>query len=326
MSSKKRELTYYEAINNALEIAFKLDKNVELYGQLVDYESGLFGTTTGLKKKFNNQIFDFPVSESAMTLFGLGMSIAGKRIILTHHRIDFMLYATDAITNWVSLWRFKSGGKSKVPLVIRAVVGKGWGQGPQHSKSFHSWFAQLPGLNVIVPSTPYDAKGMLLKSIFSDNPTLIIEHRSLFNDKQKIDLNHFEVDIGKACLRDTGDNLTIVYFGSMSNFANELNEKLKKDKIFSDVIDLRSLSPLDHETVIKSVKKTQKVLLLEPDWGSFGIMSEIVYRLKIHINVKFICKRISYPDSHTPMSSSLEKLYYPSLKKYFLEIKNTFNF
>ena len=184
---KKENITFAQAINNGLEQAMTLDKDVYVIGQLVDYSPGVFGTTIGLVEKFGKErVQDFPVAESLMTSMSIGMALKKKKIVLVHHRMDFMLYSMDAIVNWISLWKFKSNSKSNLPIVIRAIVGKGWGQGPQHSKSFHSWFANLPGIRVAIPSCAFDAKGLLIESIFSNIPTIIIEHRSLFNNVQEI--------------------------------------------------------------------------------------------------------------------------------------------
>ena len=161
---KSKKITYAQAINDALNQSMKKNKDIYVVGQLVDYSSGVFGTTTGLVNKFGRaRILDFPVAESLMTSMSIGMALKKKKVVLVHHRIDFMLYSMDAIVNWISLWRFKSNSETSLPIVIRAIVGKGWGQGPQHSKSFHSWFANLPGIRVALPSNPIDAKGLKRK-------------------------------------------------------------------------------------------------------------------------------------------------------------------
>ena len=287
----------------------KFDNNVYLFGQLVDYSSGVFGTTTGLAKEFGEErVQDFPVAESLMTSMSIGMALK-KRIILVHHRIDFMLYSMDAIVNWLSLWRFKSNSKSSLPITIRAIVGKGWGQGPQHSKSFHSWFANLPGINVAIPSNPFDAKGLLIESIFSNNPSIIIEHRSLFNNTQLVPEKMYRIPFGKASIIKKGKDITIISIGYLSQLVLKLSEQFQKNyKINIEIIDLRTISPLDRDTIIKSAKKTGKVLILDPSWKSFGTSAEIM--ATIYENSKnsgIIVNRLCYPDSHTPASSSLEK-------------------
>lgn len=312
-NNKHHNITYSQSINEALDQAMKIDKNVYIFGQLVDYSSGVFGTTTNLEKKYGkSRVQDYPVAESLMTSMSVGMAIKKKRIVLVHHRIDFLLYSMDAIVNWISLWRFKSNTKSNLSITIRAVVGKGWGQGPQHSKSFHSWFANLPGIRVAIPSTPFDAKGLLVDSIFSDMPTIIIEHRSLFNNKQDIPKKIYRVPFGKANVLKRGKNITIVGIGYLAQTANLIAKKIKKDhKIDIEVIDVRTLTPIDFKTIVKSAKKTKKVLILDPSWSSFGSAAEIMSGIYERIsNNEVMIDRLSYPDSHTPASSALEKKFY----------------
>ncbi len=312
-NTKLHTLTYSQSINEALDQAMKIDKNVYVFGQLVDYSPGVFGTTTNLEKKYGkNRVQDFPVAESLMTSMSVGMAVKKKRVVLVHHRIDFLLYSMDAIVNWISLWRFKSNTKSNLSITIRAVVGKGWGQGPQHSKSFHSWFANLPGIRVAMPSTPFDAKGLLVDSIFSDMPTVIIEHRSLFNNKQEIPKKIYRIPFGKANILKTGKDITIVAIGYLAQTANQIAEKIKKNsKISVEVIDVRTLTPIDFKTIVKSVNKTKKVLILDPSWSSFGSAAEIMSGIYQRVsNKNVIIDRMSYPDSHTPASSALEKKFY----------------
>lgn len=307
--------TYSEAINQALDQSMKIDKDVKVFGQLVDYKPGVFGTTTGLIEKYGKErVQDFPVAESLMTSMSIGMACNSKnKIVLVHHRIDFMMYAMDAIVNWMSLWRFKSSSDTSLSITIRAIVGKGWGQGPQHSKSMHSWFANLPGINVVIPSNPFDAKGLLIESIFSKIPTIIIEHRSLFNDKQKIPVAPYRISFGKANVITYGNDFTLISVGYMSKQAIEISKYFKaKYKINIEVIDVRTLSPLDKKTLIKSFKKTKKAIVLDPTWKSYGASSEIISVLQKYIknHDKYKLDRICYPDSHTPMSQILEKKFY----------------
>ena len=157
-----RSLSYAGAISEALRQSMELSESVVVLGQLVDYKSGIFGTTAGLVDQFGpDRVQDFPVAENLMTATAMGAALTGLRPVIVHQRLDFMIYSLDAIANWMSLWHFKSAGKSNMPVTIRAIVGKGWGQGPQHSKSLHSWFAHLPGLHVAVPATADDAKDLI---------------------------------------------------------------------------------------------------------------------------------------------------------------------
>src|SRR5689334_1567832 len=184
---KRTRLSFAQAINAATRQAMDMDPNVFVYGIGVDGLSGVFGTTTGLVDKFGaKRVFDTPIAEAGLSAIAAGAANMGLRPVLVHQRLDFMLYAVDQIVNWMAPWRFMSGGTAKMPVTIRAIVGKGWGQGPQHTKSLHTWFAHVPGLQVVMPASPSDAKGLLLSSIMSDDPTLFIEGRSLFSMREEV--------------------------------------------------------------------------------------------------------------------------------------------
>jgi len=308
-----KEITYAQAINEGMHQAMELDKNVMVMGQLIDYKPGIFGTTVGLIEKFGEKrVRDFPVAESLMTSVGIGAAVANKRVILVHIRIDFMMYALDAIVNWLSLWRFKSNNESNVPVVIRAIVGKGWGQGPQHSKSFHSWFAHLPGIRVAMPATAFDAKGLLLESIFGEDPAIIIEHRSLFNLKDKVPIKPYRVKYGKAVIRKKGSDVTLVAIGCLVIDALKVAKNLELEGINVEVIDPRTLTPLDLGTIKNSVLKTKRLIVADPGWHSFGAASEIICSISedSSIIMKSHPIRVTLPDSHAPMSEPLEKKYY----------------
>ena len=308
------EVTYAEALRQGLGQAMELDQGVIVVGQLVDYAPGVFGSTTGLAERFGTaRVRDFPVSESAMTALGIGAAVAGMRPVLVHHRLDFMLYSVDALVNWLSLWRFKSNNKSGAPVTIRAIVGRGWGQGPQHSKSLHAWFAHVPGLKVAMPATAFDAKGLLLESIFGEDPVLMIEHRSLFGLKDKVPEAAYRVRFGRAALRRHGEDVTLVAAGVMVPFALRVAAELAAERVSAEVIDLRTVSPLDSETVCRSVEKTRRLVVLDPAWISFGTAAEVVARVVERLGRRLRAEplRICHPDSHTPMSSALETAYYP---------------
>ena len=308
------EISYAEALRQGLQQAMEASDRVLVIGQLVDYEPGVFGSTTGLAERFGTErVRDFPVSEGAMTSLGIGAAVAGMRPVLVHHRLDFMLYSVDAIVNWLSLWRFKSNGKSSAPVTIRAIVGRGWGQGPQHSKSLHAWFAHVPGIKVAMPATAFDAKGLLLESIFGEDPVIMIEHRSLFGLKDRVPEFPYRVRFGQAAVRRIGKDLTLVGAGVMVPFALRVAAKLAEHGIAAEVIDLRTISPLDSNTVCSSVEKTGRLAVLDPTWASFGMAAEVIARVaeRHGKSLRSDPVRITHPDSHTPMSSALETLYYP---------------
>ena len=310
-----RKISYAKAINEGLNQAMELSPDVIVLGQLVDYKSGIFGTTTGLAERFGvNRVQDFPVAEGAMTAVALGAALVGMRPVLVHQRLDFMTYSFDAIVNWLSLWRFKSNGLSNVPVTIRAIVGKGWGQGPQHSKSLHAWFAHLPGLKVAIPSTAYDAKGLLLESIFGEDPVIIVENRSLFSMVDHVPEVPYRVRFGQAMIRRSGVDLTIVAIGMMVPMAIRVAEQLAAKSIDAEVIDVRTISPLDKSTIYNSVTKTKRIAVLDPGWQSFGVSAEIIALVCEKLYSSLIANpiRICFPDSHTPMSAALEEKYYPN--------------
>lgn len=309
------ELTYAEALRQGMHQALELNDQVLVIGQLVDFPRGVFGSTDGLAERFGRErVRDFPVSESAMTALGIGAAVAGMRPVLVHHRIDFMLYSMDAVVNWLALWRFKSNRESSLPLTIRAIVGKGWGQGPQHSKSPHAWFAHVPGLRVAMPATAFDAKGLLLESVFGENPVIMIEHRSLYALKDRVPEQPYRVRFGRATVRRAGEDITLVAVGAMVPFALRVAEMLVGHGVHAEVIDLRTISPLDTDSVCISVEKTGRIAVVDPAWRSFGVASEIIARVAERLGRRLRADplRIGYPDSHTPMSSALEAAYYPN--------------
>ena len=169
---------FASAINDALSVAMTSDKNIICYGLGVTDPKGVFGTTLGLEKKFgNDRVFDVPTSENALTGIGIGASLHNTKSIMTHQRLDFFLLAMDQLVNNAAKWYYMYGGKKSVPITIRLIIGRGWGQGPTHSQNLQSWFAHIPGLKVVIPTNPYDAKGMLLSAIRDPNPVIFLEHR-----------------------------------------------------------------------------------------------------------------------------------------------------
>jgi pyruvate/2-oxoglutarate/acetoin dehydrogenase E1 component len=310
-----RQLSYAQAINEAHHQAMTLSSDVVVLGQLVDFKSGVFGTTVGLVEKFGRErVQDFPVSENLMTATAMGASLTGTRPVLVHQRLDFMIYSLDAIVNWLALWHFKSNGKSAMPVTIRAIVGKGWGQGPQHSKSLHAWFAHLPGLRVAMPATAYDAKGLLLESIFSESPAVFIEGRSLFSMKDDVPEAPYRIRFGQAAIRRPGKDITLVALGVMVPQVLRVAAELAAEGISAEVIDLRTVSPWDHATVLDSVAKTKRLIVADPAWKSFSVAAEIITTVCEAMGSQLIANpaRVCLPDSHTPMSAPLEKAYYPS--------------
>src|SRR5215469_11777658 len=308
------ELSFGEAINAALAQAMELDDSVFVYGIGADGKGGIFGSTTGLVERFGAQrVFDTPIAEQALTAMALGAAAAGLRPVLVHQRFDFLLYAADPITNWIAPWRFISGGRAKAPLTLRVIVGKGWGQGPQHSKSLHAWFAHVPGLQVVMPASPADAKGLLLSSIMSDDPTLFIEGRSLFSMQEDVPDEPYFIRLGEALVRRPGRDVTLITMGSMVPVSLQATDALSKAGIDAEVVDLRCLMPLDIASIITSVKKTGRLVVAEPGWRMYGAAAEIIATVVETLGeMRSRPRRVAWPQSAVPTSSKLEEQFYPT--------------
>ena len=309
---KTIKTNFNNAIKQAMFSAMKLDKNVFIYGLGVGTSGNIYGTTKGFKEKFGEKrIFDAPAAESALTAMGTGMGIAGLRPVLIHQRFDFMIYSLDQIVNWISLWSYRSAGRSQIPITIRAIVGKGWGQGPQHSKTLHSWFAHLPGLSVVYPSSPYEAKGLMLSSIFSNFPTIFFESRSLHASEEEVPTKPYFLDPTKSFIRKKGKDLTLIGFGPSIINALEVSSKLEKlKKISCEIIDLRTINPIDEETIIKSVSKTKNLCVIEHGWPDSSVSSDIISKVSSKVNLQNKPMQICWPKSFVPCSHDLEKEFY----------------
>lgn len=309
-----RSLSYAKAILEATDQAMSLSSDVVVLGQLVDTQSGIFGTTTGLVDKYGSaRVQDFPVSENLMTATAMGAALTGLRPVICHQRLDFMVYSLDAIVNWLGLWRFKSNMTSAMPVTIRTIVGKGWGQGPQHSKNLQSWFAHIPGIRVAVPATAYDAKGLLLESILGETPTMFVEGRGLYSMTDEVPEPPYRVRFGQAAVRREGTDVTIVAIGLMVPLALRAATVLEQEGVSVEVIDPRTIAPLDRKTICDSVFKTRRMVVADGTWRSFGSAAEIITSVVENLGDKLMAKpvRVTLPDSHTPMSRALEPEYYP---------------
>jgi pyruvate/2-oxoglutarate/acetoin dehydrogenase E1 component len=321
-----RQLSYAKAILEATDQAMGLSPDVIVLGQLVDTQSGIFGTTTGLVKKYGpERVQDFPVSENLMTATAMGAALTGLRPVLCHQRLDFMVYSLDAIVNWLGLWRFKSNMKSAMPVTIRTIVGKGWGQGPQHSKNLQTWFAHVPGIQVAVPATAYDAKGLMLEAILGETPTIFVEGRGLYSMTDEVPEQPYRVRFGQAVVRREGRDATVVAIGLMVPLALRAAALLEKEGISVEVVDPRTLAPLDRKTICDSAFKTRRLVVADGTWHSFGAAGEIITSVAENLGDKLKAKpvRVTLPDSHTPMSSALEPKYYPDENDIVAAVRQT---
>jgi pyruvate dehydrogenase E1 component beta subunit len=308
-------LSFAQAINAGLRQAMELDSGVLVYGIGADGRSGIFGTTSGLVERFGpKRVFDTPIAEAGLTALAAGAANAGLRPVLVHQRLDFMLYSVDQIVNWMAPWRFMSGGRAKMPVTIRAIVGKGWGQGPQHTKSLHAWFAHVPGLQVVMPGSPADAKGLLLSSIMSDDPTMFIEGRALFSMEEDVPDEPYFIRLGEALVRREGSDVTLVTMGSMVPVCLQAIEALSGHDIAAELVDVRCLMPLDLTRIVSSVRKTGRLVVAEPGWRMYGAAAEIIAAVSetLGLQMRSRPRRVTWPQSAVPTSSKLEEQFYPN--------------
>ncbi len=308
-----RIVQFGKAINEALFVAMEKDHRVITFGLGVDDPKRVFGTTSGLKERFGaDRVFDMPLAENAMTGVAIGASLNGIRPVMTHQRLDFFLLAMDQLINNAAKWHYMFGGNRSVPITIRLILGRGWGQGPQHSQSLQSWFAHIPGLKVVMPATAYDAKGLLLSAIFDDNPVLYLEHRWLHNLEGEVPEGDYRVPIGKANVLKKGKDLTIVSLSYLTVEALHAIQVLEKQGVHCELIDLRSVNPIDWNTIFESVGKTGGLIALDTATGTLSVASEIIARVSMELfdKLKRPPARIALPDFPTPTAPSLTEGYY----------------
>ncbi len=309
-----REIKFYEALHEAADQMMEKDPSVYLMGLGVADLKGIFGSTTGLQEKYGKErVFDMPTSENAMTGVAIGSALNGMRPMMTHQRIDFALLAVEQIVNQAAKWHYMFGGKMKVPLVIRLIVGRGWGQGPQHAQSLQSWFAHIPGLKVVMPTTPFDAKGLLIASIEDSNPVIFIEHRWLYNISGIVPKEYYSIPLGEANVMKEGKDVTIVANSYMALEALKAAELLQKRNIHAEIIDVRTIRPLDEQAIIKSVQKTGRLIAVDTSWKMCSFASEVVACVceKALHALKSPPVRITSPECPSPSSPALAKKFYP---------------
>ena len=301
------------AINDALHQAMEIDSSMICYGLGVTDPKAVFGTTQKLEERFGSErVFDMPTSENAMTGVAIGAALNGIKSVVTHQRIDFFLLAMDQIVNSAAKWHYMFGGQNTIPITIRLIIGRGWGQGPTHSQNLQAWFAHIPGLKVVMPTTPEDAKGLLLASIFDPNPVIFLEHRWLHNTLGDVPDGDVRTPIGKAKIAKNGNDITLVAMSYMTIEALHAANYLETQGISCEVIDLRTIKPLDWETVMKSVTKTGRLLALDSGFTTGSVAGEIVARVAMEkfSQLKSAPARLAMPDVPEPTSPALTKNFY----------------
>lgn len=270
-------MTIVNAINDALDVKLSEDQRIVVYGEDVGVEGGVFRVTEGLQQKYGaERVFDSPLAESGIVGTAVGMAIAGLRPVVEMQFCGFIYPAMNQLISHVTRMHNRSRGKYRVPMVIRMPYGGGINALEHHSESMEALFGHIPGLKVVVPSTPYDAKGLLISAIECDDPILFMEPKRIYRAiKQEVDEGHYALPLGKAKVVQEGTDLTVVTFGAMVREVQKAAELAKERGISMEVIDLRSIYPIDRETIVNSVKKTSRIMTVSEGPGSFGIGSEI---------------------------------------------------
>ena len=303
-----RQITFCAALREAIDQAMGHDPRVFAIGLDADDKFGVFGSMSGMSHP--ERVLGTPISENAMTGVALGAALSGLRPIHVHLRVDFMLTAMDQIVNYVAKWRDMFDGQVAVPLVIRAIVGRGWGCGAQHSQTLHGWFAHIPGLKVVTPATPYDAKGLMLASIADDGPVVFLEHRWLYKNTGDVPAELYTLPLGKAAHLHRGGSLTVV---ANSLAAVHALTAIEQHGLDVDLIDPRTIKPLDLDTIVASVQRTGRLLVVDYDFPFGGFGAEVVAAVteRAFSSLRQPPQRIGFPDRGMPASGVLERVYYP---------------
>src|SRR6202795_2088354 len=314
-----KELSYLEAIREALDEEMRRDSKVFVLGEDVGAYGGAFGVTQGLHEEFGDmRVIDTPISESAIIGVSIGAALRGYRPVAEMQFADFISCGFDQIVNQAATLRYRYGGRASVPIVVRAPSGGHGGGGLYHSQNPEAWFVHRPGLKVVAPSTPYDAKGLLKAAIRDDNPVIYFEHKYLYRRaKGPVPEGDEIVPLGVAATRRTGEDVTLLTYGAMVSPSLEAAERLAKDGVEVEVIDLRSLLPFDKEAIFRSLEKTSRVLIVHEDVKTLGIGAELsaVIMEERFDRLDAPVLRVTYPDTHAPFSQVLESHNLPNADK-----------
>lgn len=319
-----RKISYKTAINEALELEMRRDPSVILLGEDIaggagapgeeDAWGGVLGVTKGLHAKFPGRLLDTPLSESAYVGAAIGAAACGMRPVAELMFLDFMGVCFDQILNQAAKFRYMFGGKARTPVVIRAMVGAGFRAAAQHSQMLTPMFTHVPGIKVVCPSNAYDAKGLLIQSIRDDDPVIFCEHKNLYGHETDVPAESYAIPFGEAAIAREGRDVTIVAYGLMVHRALEAAEKLAKQRIEAEVIDLRTLSPIDWDTVMESVEATGRLVVVDEANPRCSIATDVAANVAQQIfgALKAAPQMVTAPHTPVPFSPSLEDLYIPS--------------
>jgi len=333
-----RTITYQQAINEALDQEMARDESVIVMGEDVvggtgadgemDAWGGVLGITKGLYGKYGDRIMDTPISESAFVGAAIGAATAGLRPVCELMFIDFMGVCFDQIYNQAAKFRYMFGGKAETPVVIRTMIGAGFRAAAQHSQALYPVFTHIPGLKVVVPSTPYDVKGMLIQAIRDNDPVIFCEHKVLYTLEGDVPEESYTVPFGEANIVREGEDVTIVALGRMVHHAAEASEALSKDGISCELIDPRTTSPLDEETILESVENTGRLVIVDEATPRCGMAADIsaLVAQKAFGDLTAPIQMVTAPHTPVPFNPVLEDLYIPSPKKIEAAVRSTLEY
>jgi len=310
-----RILSYVDAVREAADQEMARDASVIVFGLDVDDPKCIQGTTRGLLEKYGaGRVFGTPLSEDAMTGAAIGMALAGLRPIHVHIRMDFLMLAMNQLVNVAAKSRYMYGGQVKIPLVVRSMIGKSWGQGAQHSQGLYSFFMHVPGLKVVAPTTPHDAKGALIAAIRDDDPVMYVEHRILHFEKGPVPEEAYEVAPGRARVAARGGHVTLVGISHMQLECLRAREHLLSVGVEAAVIDPVWLAPLDVDTIADSVRETGRLLVVDNGWTTCGAGAEIVAQVMERVQGErdVRVRRLGFAPVTCPPTPPLEDRYYPN--------------
>jgi len=317
-NQERSQISYVQAVREAQNVCLREDPNVVVFGLDVDDPKAIQGTTAGLWQTHGaDRVFGTPLSEDAMTGVAIGMAMAGLRPVHVHIRMDFLMLAMNQLVNIAAKAHYMWGGQVSVPMVVRSMIGKSWGQGAQHSQSLYPFFMHIPGLKVVAPTTPYDAKGALIAAIRDDNPVIYMEHRILHFQKGFVPDAAYEVRPGKARITVAGTDVTLVGISQQQLECMRAQRYLEDVGVSAEVIDPIWLAPLDIETIAASVRKTGRLIVVDNDWVACGagaeIVSAVLERLQGEIPIRV--HRMGYAPTACPPTPGLEAAFYPSAQR-----------
>src|SRR5574343_840333 len=320
-----REIQFREALREAMNEEMRKDERIFLMGEEVAEYNGAYKVSQGMLAEFGpKRVINTPIAELGFAGIGVGAAMNGLRPIVEFMTFNFSLVAIDQVINSAAKMLSMSGGQYNVPIVFRGPTASAGMLSSQHSQAFENWFANCPGLKVVVPSNGYDAKGLLTSAIRDNDPVIFMESEQMYGDKMEIPEEAYYIPIGKADIKKEGKDVTLVSFGKILKLAMQAAADLEQEGISVEVIDLRTIRPLDYETILASVKKTNRLVILEEAWPFGSVSSEITYMVqqKAFDYLDAPIKRITTPDAPAPYSAALFAEWFPKLEKVKQEIKN----